>query len=579
MRWSQSFITTYKEIPSQAEIISHQLMLRAGIIHPLSAGAYTYLPLGFRVLNKIVAIVREEMESAGAAELLMPAMHPIEIWEETGRAEDFGPVLLKIIDRHGRKQVLGPTHEEIITDLVRNKLRSYKQFPVVLFQIQTKFRDEARPRFGVMRTKEFLMKDAYSFHSDWDSLDASYEKMFRAYCNIFSRCGLRYEAIEADSGAMGGDVSHEFMLQTEAGEDNFVKCPDCGYTANVEKAEQIDYADPTNDLKTTYMQIAEVDTPGVTTIEQVSDFLEVESSELAKTILYCIEAEDKKSFVAVLVRGDYEINEAKLSKMIGVTGLRMATPEEIQDQTGGPVGFTGPVGLKTVRIVADFSLRQMTNFVTGANKPDKHFINVNLSRDFDVDEWGDLRFVNEGDPCPKCSSNLTIQRGVEIGHLFKLGTKYSSAMKALFIDQSGKEQPIIMGCYGIGINRIMASLIEMSHDENGIIWPLSIAPYQVELLPVKVDDEKISAVTESLYKKLADERVEVLLDDRDLSAGVKFKDADLVGIPIRITVGNRTLKEDSVELKLRGEGEPRLVKIDEIISVVKEVIDNSLSRK
>jgi prolyl-tRNA synthetase len=559
MRWTKYFIPTLKEVPSEAESVSHRLMIRAGLIRKLVSGAYTYLPLGLRVLKKVENIIREEMNKKGAIELFMPSLQPIELWEESGRFKDLGEDLIKFKDRHNRVMVFGPTHEEVITDLVRNHVRSYKQLPITLYQIQTKFRDEVRPRFGVIRSREFIMKDAYSFDKDWQGLDESYRKMYEAYEAIFKRSGLKVIAVEADSGVMGGDVSHEFMVVAESGEDLLAYCQSCGYAASLAVAE---CKERLQGDKVTKLQgeLKEVDTPGVSTIEKVGAFLKVKPSEMVKTLIYA--ADDKP--VAVLIRGDHEANEAKIKKHLKSSKLEMATEDLIKKVTGGPLGFSGPVGLKEVRVIADNSIKGMVNFVTGANKKDKHYINTNIDRDFKISEWADLRVITEKDWCPKCNKSIKIEHAIEMGHVFKLGLKYTKALKADYLDEDGKLKPIVMGCYGIGVNRIMAAAIELNNDEKGIIWPASIAPFQVIIVPINYKDKTISTAADELYGELEGMGIEVLLDDRDESAGIKFNDAELIGMPLIIVIGDKGLKKGVFEVKTRKTGKTIELKREEI---------------
>jgi len=571
MRWSEAFIPTLKEDPQDAEVISHKLMIRAGFIRKLMAGAYSYLPLGCKVLNKIEAIIREEMNLKGAQELLLPALHPPELWQKTGRCDLLGQVLIRFKDRHGRELVLGPTHEEIITDLVANNVRSYKNLPLILYQIQTKFRDEPRPRFGVMRTSEFIMKDAYSFDCDVEGMEKSYKKMYDAYFRIFERCSLPFLAVEADPGMMGGDISHEFMVPSNAGEDVIVVCSKCGYAASAQVAEcktGVGCRVKGVGVKREKLPIAEIATPGITTIEKVANLLKVEPAKLVKTLIY--KADGKA--VALLIRGDFEANEVKLKNYLKCERLELADEKTIKDVTGAPVGFSGPVGLKSVRIVADNSVKGLTNFVTGANKQDAHLINVNVERDFEVTEFADLRTITKDDRCPKCGREIEIKAAIEIGHTFKLGTKYSAALGAYFLDKDGKEQPSVMGCYGIGVNRIASSLIETSNDKDGIIWPVSIAPYEIILLALNVGDLKVKKLSEDIYKKLTSSGHDILYDDRDESAGVKFKDADLIGIPIKIIIGSKNAKNDNVELKMRKTGEIEKLKAKDLESRLKPIL-------
>jgi prolyl-tRNA synthetase len=547
MRWTEYLLPTLKENPAEAEIISHRLMVRAGMIRKLSSGVYSLLPLGLRAVKKVENIVREEMNRAGGQEILMPVLSPSELWTESGRWDVYGKELMRLQDRHDRFFALGPTHEEVVTDIVRREVRSYRQLPLTLFQIQTKFRDEVRPRFGVVRAREFLMKDAYSFHRDEDSLSETYRRMFEAYTRIFKRCGLRFGPVEADSGAIGGDVTHEFMVFAETGESQVFAC-ECGYAATVDTAERAAPGPAAGGEKAVMEKVA---TPGVTTVEEVTGFLGKGPADLVKTIIYKV----GDDFVAVLVRGDREINEIKLARLLGTTGFMMATAEEIEKVTGGPLGFSGPVGLKGIRVIADHGVAAMSNMVTGANEPDAHFVNVNLGRDFDPGEFHDVVVAVEGDPCKRCGRPLSTWRGIEVGQIFKLGTKYSRVMKAHFLDENGDEHPFVMGCYGIGITRTVAAAIEQHNDKDGIAWPISIAPFEVHVLPTNMTDPDLRETGEAIYAGLKEAGVDVLIDDRDERPGNKFKDADLVGTPIRITVGERAAKEGQVELRYRKTGE------------------------
>ncbi len=564
MRWTKTLIPTMKETPEGAEIPSHVLMLRAGMVGQVMAGAYTYLPLGLRSLRKAEAIVRREMDSAGAVELLMPALTPISLWERTGRVEAFGDVLLQFSVRRQNPQVhmaLGPTHEEVITDLVSRHVSSYRQLPITLYQIQTKFRNEERPRFGVLRTSEFLMKDAYSFDTSIEALNESYEKMYAAYCRIFDQCGLDYLPVEAESGPIGGDVSHEFMIPAENGEDSVAHCTACGYAANLERADVgIDSGIGSDAAPNAVLQsIEKVDTPGASTIEQVCDFLKCKPQQMIKTLIYSADGKP----VAVLVRGDHEANEGKIRRALDANSLELATAEVIEKVTGAPVGFAGPSGMKEkIPILADRDIEPMRNSVTGANQADTHLTGVNLKRDFEVDTFADLRNARDGDPCPRCGGWLALRHAIEVGHVFKLGTKYSKALAARFLDDNEQLHDIIMGCYGIGINRILAGLIEISHDENGIIWPVSLAPYEVLLEPLKVTDTETMKVADRLHDELIEASIDVLLDDRDVRAGVKFKDADLLGIPLRVVIGPRGLKQGQLEIKWRWDKEPEMIDSD-----------------
>jgi len=561
MKWSQTLIPTLREEPSEAEIPSHKLMIRAGLIRKLLSGAYSYLPLGTRVLNKVISIVREEMNTAGAIEVYLPVLQPIELLQQSGRMDAFGQDLMRLKDRHGRTLALGPTHEEVITQLVENEVSSYRQLPLTLYQIQSKFRDEPRPRFGVLRSKEFLMKDGYSFDIDEEGLARSYEKMYQAYCRIFDRCGLKYIPVEADTGVMGGDVSHEFMVPSDIGEDFLVRCKGCTYSVNREKAEPAPL--PSKDMDG-LKALKEVLTPKMTTITQVSGFLGIGTSCLVKTLVYKTAGET----VAVLLRGDHEANEIKLARVLGQEAS-LADEETIRTLTGAPVGFTGPVGLP-VKIIADQAVTVSRNFVTGANKQDTHLLNVNPGRDFQIHKVGNIRYVTEGDRCPRCGNELELSHGIEVGHVFKLGTKYSQILGAKFLDPQGKERPVVMGCYGIGINRIIAALIECSHDDGGIIWPPSIAPYKTLVLPLNVKETTILNTSESLHKQLEGAGIDTLLDDRDLRPGVKFKDADLIGIPLRIVLGKKFTEGGQVELQERKGGDPVLLPLEAVLPEIKK---------
>ena len=545
------YAPTLKETPSDVETVSHEYLLRGGFIRKVAAGIYTYLPLGRRVLLKIENIVREEMNRIGAQEILMPILQPAELWKQSGRWDDYGPEMMKLKDRHERDFTLGPTHEEIVTDLVKNELRSYRQLPLVVYQVANKYRDEIRPRFGLLRAREFIMKDAYSFHSSWESLDETYELFKEAYSRIMERLGVKYMVIEAETGAIGGNASHEFVVPAKIGETNVLFCEKCGYQASDEKAEyKGEYTQEQEEEK----PFKKVPTPGVKTIEEVSEFLGVPPSKIVKSLLY----KGREGYVMVLIRGDLELNEAKLKAHLKDQSLRMATPEEILKDFGVPVGFIGPIGVD-VKKVADHSVRGLKNFVVGGMEEDTHYVNANHPRDFKVDEWYDLRTMVEGDPCPVCGEPLKATKGIELGHIFKLGTKYSEAMKAYFMDENGEMKPFIMGCYGWGVSRTMAAVVEHFHDENGMIWPLSIAPYTVVVDILNMNDAEQKQVGEKIYQVLSEKGEEVVLDDREVSPGFKFKDADLIGFPIRINVG-RSLKEGVVELKKRYSKE--LVKVN-----------------
>ncbi len=583
MKWSKSFIPTLREEPKGTEAVSHQLMLRAGLIRQLSSGTYSYLPLGLCVLKKVEAIIREEMDREGANEVLLPALQPAELWIQSGRLEALGDDLVSFKDRRGRQVVLGPTHEEVITDLVKKEIKSYRQLPLILYQIQTKFRDETRPRFGAIRSKEFIMKDAYSFDEDSRGLDESYRKMQRAYAKIFSRCGLNCLEVEADPGIMGGGESCEFMVPSGSGEDLVVLCQSCGYGATMEKAGCQEQEVSLKEVK----PLEEAATPGARTIEEVSQFLKIPPQKMVKTLIYETTGglpgssrrekkpgskEGRGEVFAVLVRGDHNINETKLLKLLGVKELRLADESLIRKVTGAPLGFSGPVGLKDIKIVSDRSVMSLSNFVSGANKEDKHLINLNLERDFKADVCGDIRYIVDKDPCPKCKAPVAIKRTIEIGHIFKLGARYSSALGANYLNRKGEEKPVIMGCYGIGVNRIAAASIEQNHDEDGIIWPLSISPYSVLLLPLAGDSSAITDYAAELYEALYREGIEVLLDDRQAHAGIKFKDADLIGIPLRITIGPKSLAKGKVEIYLRRTKEIITVEKDKVVDKITELL-------
>jgi prolyl-tRNA synthetase len=566
MRYTSYFIPTQKEVPSDAEIVSHQLMVRAGMIRKLTSGTYTYLPAGLRAIRRVEAIIREEMNRAGAIEILMPAVQPAELWQESGRWEHYGRELLRFRDRHDREACFGPTHEEVVTDLVRKEIHSYKQMPINFYQIQTKFRDEIRPRFGIMRAREFIMKDAYSFDVDEEAANRSYEIMYEAYTRIFKRCGLRFRAVEADTGTIGGRYSHEFMVLAETGEDQIVNCTACSYAANLERAEiRSDEAvtDPTPDL----LPLTPVETPGMKTVDEVTAFLSVAPDQLVKTLILLVD--DRP--MAVLIRGDHDLNEPKLRSLLGAQTVELAPERVVEEMTAAPMGFAGPIGLK-ITIVADNAVKGMTNFVVGGNQKDLHRINANLGRDFQVDRFGDLRVITPEDRCPRCGAAIGFGRGIEVGHIFKLGTKYSRALNAVFLDRDGKEVPIIMGCYGIGVGRTVAAAIEQNHDNDGIIFPIPIAPFEATVLPLQMHDPEVVAAAEKIHDDLMAQGIDVLLDDRDERAGVKFKDADLLGIPIRVTVGAKGLKNGQVEMKLRSESESFFVPIDAAASSVRQKV-------
>ena len=547
MKFSSMFLKTMKEDPRDAEVASHRLMLRAGMIKKLASGIYSWMPYGLLALKKVEKIIREEMNAAGAQEVLMPGVQPCEIWQESGRWNVYGKELLRFKDRKNADFCLGPTHEEVITDMVRTELNSYKDLPVTLYQIQAKFRDEIRPRFGVMRSREFLMKDAYSFDKDDEGAEKSYEAQYKAYGRIFERCGLKFKAVEADSGPIGGNFSHEFMVLADTGEDLILSCSECSYAANVEKAE-IRKPEKTLHAKVAGDSPEKVHTPDMRTVEEVCGFLDIEPTSLVKTMIY----NTGKDIVAALVRGDHEVNEAKLRRLLGVENLELADEEMIARATGAPKGFAGPVGLN-VRIVADMSLDDGP-YVTGANEHDYHLKNVWLSRDARIEKSDDIRNALPGDDCPKCRGKLLAIRGIEVGHVFKLGTKYSKTMHADFLDEKGELKPMIMGCYGIGVSRVVAAAIEQNHDGDGIIFPLPIAPFAIIVLPLDLRNPEVVATANNLYLELKKTGLDVLIDDRDLRPGFKFKDADLIGVPYRITIGSKGLAEGLIEIRERATG-------------------------
>jgi prolyl-tRNA synthetase len=571
MKMSRFFIPTLKEDPADAEVVSHRLMMRAGMIRKLTAGVYSYLPLGYRSLRKVEQIVREEMDAAGAQEVFLPMVQPSELWQESGRWEVYGKELLRFKDRHDRMCCLGPTHEEVITDLVRRDVRSYRDLPLNLYQIQTKFRDEVRPRFGLMRGREFIMKDGYSFDVDDKGADVSYSLMWQAYKRIFTRCGLQFRAVEADSGPIGGSFSHEFMVLADTGEDTIVACDFCDYAANMEKAEtNAPVLDPALAAQGSTTGPTRVETPAVRTIEEVSAFLKVEPQALIKTLILTTESGP----VAVLVRGDHELNEVKVKNFLRVNDLDFADGRTIEEITGGPLGFSGPVGLKNITILADNAIRAMPAAVVGANENDAHLVGVSPQRDFQVHRFGDFRCVGQGDPCPRCNGHLRMYKGIEVGHVFKLGVKYSEAMNARFLDAEGKERPMIMGCYGIGVSRTVASAIEQNHDEDGIIFPPAIAPFTAIVTPVGAKNQDIEQAAEHVYTELWANGLDTLLDDRDERPGVKFKDADLMGIPFRITIGKKSLDQGKVELRDRKTKKVELVDISSVVPAVKSAVES-----
>ena len=564
MRVSELFLATQREIPADAEIPSHRLMLRAGLIRKMASGVYSFMPMGYRTYRKVEAVIREEMDKAGAQELIMPALLPAEVYLGSGRWEKFGPEMFRLTDRGGRSFCLGPTHEEPFTEAVRDSIRSYKQLPVTLYQIQHKYRDEKRPRFGVIRAREFVMKDAYSFDVDEAGLDISYKKMYDAYRAIFDRLGLDYTIVDADSGAMGGSGSQEFMVKSEVGEDAICFCDECGYAANEEKAGWTRGAADTAEEPA----IEKIHTPDVKTIEELCGYLNCGADAFVKTILYNIDGK----FVAAMCRGDRDINETKLGNLYDATEMELAAFADVEMITGAKVGFAGPVGLKQkVDIVVDPEVEGMKNFVVGACETDYHFKNVNIGRDFEADKVADITNAKAGDICPKCGKGkLGMARGVEVGHIFKLGTKYSDALGCIYLDNNGKEHSMVMGCYGIGVSRVLAAIIEQYHDDDGIIWPTVVAPYKIIVVPTKANDEELMTVANKIYDDLTKAGCEVLIDDRNERPGVKFKDADLLGIPLRITVGRRA-GEGIVEVKRRDSQETSEITVDEAIKLAKEI--------
>ncbi|MDC1152883.1 proline--tRNA ligase [Nitrospinaceae bacterium] len=566
MYYSKLLIPTLKESPADAEVISHKLMVRAGMIRQLAAGIYSILPLGLRVFKKVEAIIREEMNQIGGQEVFLPSIQPAELWQESKRWDFYGKELLRIKDRHDREFCYGPTHEEVITDIVRKEIKSYRQLPTILYQIQTKFRDEVRPRFGIMRGREFIMKDAYSFHADEADTQKTYAKMAKAYTNIFKRCGLEFKQVQADSGTIGGSFSHEFAVLADSGEDEIGFCEACGYASNIELAEaqQTTAAIPIKNLEA----LKEIHTPGKKTVEEVSSFLDLPCENIVKTILL----ENENGLVAGLVRGDHEINPIKMRNMIGCEWLLPATEKTIAEKLKLPCGYIGPVGLD-IPIYADQELATLQNFVTGANKADTHFTGVQVQRDLTIKKFGDFRCILAGDPCPRCDEGkYQIKRGIEVGHIFILGTKYSEAMKAVYLDSNGKENLMTMGCYGIGVGRTAAASVEQNHDEKGIVWPPSLAPFQVIIIPINFKKDDLKNTCESIYNQLLKMGLEVLLDDRQDRLGAKLKDADLIGIPMQIIVGPKNLEEGNVEIKIRNTEVSHLHPYPQIIKDIPNIL-------
>ncbi|MEK4079367.1 proline--tRNA ligase [Solibacillus sp. FSL W7-1472] len=563
MKQTKTFIPTLRENPSDADVKSHRMLLRAGFIRQNAAGVYSYLPLARRVLSKIEQIIREEMEAINSIELLMPALQPAELWQESGRWEAYGPELMRLKDRHDRDFALGATHEEVITTLVRDEIKSYKKLPLTLYQIQSKFRDEKRPRFGLLRGREFIMKDAYSFHSSRESLDATYDDMYRAYSNIFTRLGLNFRAVIADAGTIGGKGTHEFMVLSEIGEDTIAYSDTSDYAANIEMAEVVvEYTAPTTPMK----DIEKIETPDQKTIEEVSAFLNVEPSNVIKSLVFDIDGE----LVVVLARGDHEINDIKLKNALGATSVELAEDAAIKELLGCTPGSIGPVKLPVnVKVIADNAIKSIRNGVAGANEDGFHLLNVNPERDFAISSYEDIRFIQQGDPSPDGQGIIKFAEGIEVGHIFKLGTTYSEKLNATFLDEQGKAKPYIMGCYGIGVSRILAAVAEHFQDENGFVWPAQLAPYDLQLVPVNAKDEAQVQLADELYGVLKSYRYEVLYDDRAERAGVKFADADLIGLPVRITVGKKA-SEGLVEVKFRSTGESAEWAKEEVVDRLNE---------
>lgn len=567
MRVSKLLGKTQREIPAEADTISHQLLLRAGMVNQVAAGVYTVMPLAWRSLKKIENIVRDEMNKAGGQEITMPVLQPIELWRKSGRDQILGKTLFTLKDRRDHVLALGPTHEEVVTELVARHVQSYRDLPLLVYQIQVKFRDEPRPRAGMVRLREFVMKDLYSFDVDEAGVEISYQKMLHAYENIYARCGLKAIIVEADSGAIGGKFSHEFMLPAESGEDTVISCPECGYTANAEKAV-FNKGIIKNDK---LLQIEEIATPGMKTIEELATFLKIPASRTLKAVFYVADSK----FIFVVIRGDLSVNEIKLQNALHAQDLRLATDAEVKEQ-GIVAGSASPVGLKGITVVADDSVNSGTNFVAGGNKPDMHIKNVNFPRDFKTDIVTDIALAEAGDSCLKCGTEFVAMRGIEVGHIFVLGTLYSSKLGANFIDANGVSRPILMGCYGLGLSRLLAAAIEQHHDEKGIMWPVPIAPYHVYLCPLYREGSRVEEISEKLYSDMLAEGIEVLFDDRKESPGVKFNDADLLGIPLRVTVSPRTLEKGSVEVKRRSEKEVNLILLKDLVNTIKQMIVGKL---
>ncbi|WP_033829192.1 proline--tRNA ligase [Bacillus andreraoultii] len=557
MKQSNTFIPTLREVPADAEIKSHQLLLRAGYIRQVASGIYSYLPLGKKVLQKIENIVREEMDAIGAVELLMPALQPSELWEESARWYSYGPELMRMKDRHDRSFALGPTHEEVITSLVRDEIKSYKRLPLTLYQIQTKFRDEKRPRFGLLRGREFVMKDAYSFHTSKESLDETYDKMVQAYTNIFTRLGLNFRAVIADSGSIGGKDTHEFMVLSEIGEDTIAYSTQSDYAANIEMAAVVTQYEKKNEQE---KPLEKINTGEHKTIEDLVSHLQISKEDTIKSLLFDVDGEN----VLVLVRGDHDVNDIKVKNLLNASIVELASPEQTENVLGCSVGNVGPIGIEHVKIIADYAVKSIVNGVCGANEAEMHYINVNPERDFSVNEYADIRFIQEGDPSPDGKGMIVFAKGIEVGHVFKLGTRYSEAMNAVILDENGRTQTMIMGCYGIGISRLITAVAEQMADDRGLVWPTTVAPYHAHVIIVNTKDEEQWKNGHKLYANLKNARYEVLLDDRNERAGVKFTDSDLIGIPVRIVVGKK-INEGIVEIKVRKTGETKEVPLDQIL--------------
>lgn len=574
MRVTRMLIPTLREVPAEADAISHQLLLRAGMVRRVAAGVYSLLPLGNRVVKKIEKIVREEMERAGGTELLLPIIQPAEVWHESGRWNVYGPELFRLQDRHGRDFCLGPTHEELITTLFRQEIKSYRQLPLLLYQIQNKYRDERRPRFGLLRGREFIMKDLYSFDRDEEGLDISYRKMYEAYTRVFSRCGLVFRVVEADTGAIGGTNSHEFMVLADTGEEELVFCSLCDYAANTEKAP----CRPQGEQEEEARPLQLVATPAARTVDDLASYLGVDARKILKSLFFDADGEP----VVVLVRGDRSVNETKVKNFLMANSLEIADEAELLNRYGVPMGFAGPVGLREkmpVKILGDEEVRALSNAVAGANRVDYHYLNVNPGRDFYVDAYGDFRTAEEGDPCPLCGAPLQVCRGIEVGHIFKLGTKYSEALKATIIDEKGNEVPVVMGCYGIGITRTMAAAVEQKHDQDGIIWPVAIAPFEVVVMAVNQGDALHARYAEELYREFLQAGIDVIYDDRLERPGVKFKDADLIGYPARVVIGKKMVSEGLLEIKWRETGETVLKKRSEAVEYLRQKLSAMRSRE